>query len=262
MSLGWRYQIPYLVDLGYRTIALDCMGYGKTVCWFAFISQYVTPTDSLTRRHKGFSTKLQDYGFRAHANAIAAIARQINTTQLILGGHDWGGATVYRVAQWYPDLIAAVFSVATPYSATSRTYTSTRTLAEGKLPNFGYQLQFGSDDGVMERLIGNDEKLVEKFLNGMYGGRTSSRRKFMTPERGVDLGIMRDDEIARNPFFEDEVSWSFTYVFAFPEQLTDNTQGTRFLHKIFPQQQPRRANELVPHTPCQLRRRARASWSS
>jgi soluble epoxide hydrolase/lipid-phosphate phosphatase len=31
MSLGWRYQIPYLVDLGYRTIALDCMGYGKTV---------------------------------------------------------------------------------------------------------------------------------------------------------------------------------------------------------------------------------------
>jgi soluble epoxide hydrolase/lipid-phosphate phosphatase len=209
--------------------------------------------------HQGFSTKLQDYGFRAHANAIAAIARQINTTQLILGGHDWGGATVYRVAQWYPDLIAAVFSVATPYSATSRTYTSTRTLAEGKLPNFGYQLQFGSDDGVMEKLIGSDEKLVEKFLNGMYGGRTSSRRKFMTPEKGVDLGIMRDDEIAKNPFFEDEVSGSFNHSFAFPNQLTDNTQGTCFLHQIFPQQQPRRADELVPHTPCQLRRRARAS---
>jgi pimeloyl-ACP methyl ester carboxylesterase len=31
ISLGWRYQIPYLVELGYRTIALDCMGYGKTV---------------------------------------------------------------------------------------------------------------------------------------------------------------------------------------------------------------------------------------
>lgn len=32
MSLGWRYQIPHFVKLGYRTIALDCMGYGKTVC--------------------------------------------------------------------------------------------------------------------------------------------------------------------------------------------------------------------------------------
>lgn len=31
MSLGWRYQIPHFVKLGYRTVALDCMGYGKTV---------------------------------------------------------------------------------------------------------------------------------------------------------------------------------------------------------------------------------------
>jgi hypothetical protein len=31
MSLGWRYQIPHFVKLGYQTIALDCMGYGKTV---------------------------------------------------------------------------------------------------------------------------------------------------------------------------------------------------------------------------------------
>jgi pimeloyl-ACP methyl ester carboxylesterase len=31
ISLGWRYQILYLMNLGYRTIALDCMGYGKTV---------------------------------------------------------------------------------------------------------------------------------------------------------------------------------------------------------------------------------------
>lgn len=31
ISLGWRYQIPHFVKLGYRTIALDCMGYGKTV---------------------------------------------------------------------------------------------------------------------------------------------------------------------------------------------------------------------------------------
>jgi hypothetical protein len=87
----------------------------------------------------------------------------------------------------------------------------------------------------------------------MYGGRTSSRRKFMTPEKGVDLGVMKDDEIAKNPFFEDEVSGSSNFAFAFPDQLTDNTPGTRILHQIFPQQQPCWADELVPHTPCQLR---------
>ena len=28
---GWRYQIPGLVDLGYRVVAPDMMGYGGTV---------------------------------------------------------------------------------------------------------------------------------------------------------------------------------------------------------------------------------------
>ena len=156
---------------------------------------------------QGYSPNLQDYSFRTHANAIAALARHINVSRLILGGHDWGGATVYRVAQWYPSLIAAVFSVATPYAATSKTFVSTEALAKGKLPNFGYQLQLGSEDGVMEKFIGGDEKMVEKFLNGMYGGRTSSRRKFMVPEKGVDLDVLGNDEVGKTPFFEDEVSW-------------------------------------------------------
>jgi len=47
---------------------------------------------------------------------------------------------------------------------------------------------------------------VEKFLNGMYGGRTSSRRKFMVPEKGVDLDVMRSDEVGKTPFFEEKVS--------------------------------------------------------
>jgi len=155
---------------------------------------------------QGFSQNLHDYGFRAHADAVAAIARQTNSPQLILGGHDWGGAAVYRIAQWYPELIAAVFSVATPYSATSKTFTSTEALAKGKLPNFGYQLQLGSEDGVMERVVGDDRELVAKFLRGMYGGRTSSRRKFMTPEQGINLDVLKNDDIGKTSYFNDEVS--------------------------------------------------------
>lgn len=58
----------------------------------------------------------------------------------------------------------------------------------------------------MERFVGEDKALVEKFLNGMYGGRTSSRRKFMVPESGVDLGIMGEDVVGKTPLFEEEVS--------------------------------------------------------
>lgn len=30
ISLAWRYQIPMLLGLGMRCIAIDCMGYGET----------------------------------------------------------------------------------------------------------------------------------------------------------------------------------------------------------------------------------------
>ncbi|KAJ6183977.1 hypothetical protein N7519_005278 [Penicillium mononematosum] len=30
LSMGWRYQIPMLVDMGFRVVAPDCLGYGRT----------------------------------------------------------------------------------------------------------------------------------------------------------------------------------------------------------------------------------------
>ena len=157
--------------------------------------------------YQGYSPNLKDYGFRSHANAIAALARQNNLSSIILGGHDWGGATVYRVAQWYPQLVSAVFAIATPYNATSRTFTPTEDLVKGKLPNFGYQLQLGSEDGVMEEFIGKDEKLVRKFLEGMYGGRVEKGKKFMSPEKGVNLEVLGKGEVGKSPFFEEKVGY-------------------------------------------------------
>lgn len=29
--MGWRYQIPMLLDKGLRVVAPDCLGYGQTV---------------------------------------------------------------------------------------------------------------------------------------------------------------------------------------------------------------------------------------
>ena len=66
-SLAWRYQFPLLTSLGIRTIALDCMGYGET----------------------GASDELRKYGFKAHADVVAAIAKKIGTHKIIIGGHDW-----------------------------------------------------------------------------------------------------------------------------------------------------------------------------
>ncbi|KAF2215380.1 hypothetical protein CERZMDRAFT_35570 [Cercospora zeae-maydis SCOH1-5] len=175
-SLAWRYQIPLLTSLGIRTIALDCMGYGET----------------------GASDNLRDYGFKAHADVVAAIAKKIGTHKVIIGGHDWGGATVYRVAQWYPNLISHIFSVCTAYAPPTKSYISTQTLASTTLPQFGYQLQLGSADHKLENVI-KDRTTMSKFLHGMYGGRKKKQQQFMSPQTGIDLSILTSTSTTVSP---------------------------------------------------------------
>ncbi|KAF2768134.1 alpha/beta-hydrolase [Teratosphaeria nubilosa] len=182
LSLAWRYQIPFLNSLGFRTLALDCMGYGET----------------------GTSTHLHDFSFKTHAEAIAAIAKSIGASRIILGGHDWGGAVVYRAAQWYPELVSHAFSVATPYWGPSTgEFVGLEEVVRGPLPNFGYQVQFGSEERVVEGVV-RERRMVRRFLCGLYGGKVGSGRRFMTPERGVDLDVLRGEEVGMTPLMSEE----------------------------------------------------------
>jgi pimeloyl-ACP methyl ester carboxylesterase len=152
------------------------------------------------------SENLQDFGFKAHADAISALCAQLNIPRIIIGGHDWGGMTVYRVAQWYPDLVTHVFSVCTAFAPPTKTFTPTEALVNGPVPQFGYQLQLGSDDQKVEKVIKSEHE-IRKFLLGMYGGRTPEGRRFMTAEKGIDLGLFDNSvQIAKTPLFSDEVS--------------------------------------------------------
>ena len=153
----------------------------------------------------GFSPDLKDYTFKTHADAIAELAKQQGIPQIILGGHDWGGAVVYRVAQFYPELVSHVFSVATPFFPVTPEYRSVEELVEGGLDVFGYQLQWGSEGHPVEKCLGRDESRIRRFLNGAYGGKPESGRPFMSPQKGVDLGLVEGEEVGKTPLLDDEV---------------------------------------------------------
>lgn len=70
-SFGWRHQIPFLAGLGFRVIAPDMMGYGSTD------TPKVPPND------------ISLYSFKRAADDIAALAKEIGASKIILGGHDW-----------------------------------------------------------------------------------------------------------------------------------------------------------------------------
>ncbi|KAM3072018.1 hypothetical protein ACMFMF_007414 [Clarireedia jacksonii] len=106
---------------------------------------------------------LSNYTYKSAADDVAAIAAELGASTIILGGHDWGGAIVGRIALRYPKLISAFFSVCTPFFPPKSNYVPMTVL-----PNFKYQLQLQGPE--VEREIVGYEKL-RQFLNALYGGR-------------------------------------------------------------------------------------------
>ena len=72
LSIGWRNQIPVLLDMGYRVICPDLMGFGRTDA-----PQTTQASD------------MAYYSFKRAAGDIKELARQLGCETIILGGHDW-----------------------------------------------------------------------------------------------------------------------------------------------------------------------------
>ena len=75
-----------------------------------------------------------------------------------------------------------------------------------KVPQFGYQLQFGSPDHKVEKVV-KDDTTVRKFLQGAFGGKPKSGKRFMTPQDGVDLDLVENDEFEMTPLMNEQVGF-------------------------------------------------------
>ncbi|KAI4278653.1 MAG: hypothetical protein LQ337_000893 [Flavoplaca oasis] len=125
------------------------------------------------------------YSFKRIADDMKELAQQLGVSRLILGGHDWGGAIVYRVALWWPELVTHIFTICTPYTAPSKSYASLQEMVQsGRVPNFGYQLQLAS--GQLEEAIQSTEQ-IRQLLNGLYGGVTDDGLPGFDVKTGVYL---------------------------------------------------------------------------
>ncbi|KAK1750754.1 putative epoxide hydrolase [Echria macrotheca] len=151
LAFGWRYQVPALLALNMRVIVPDMLGYGRTDA----------PDD------------VAEYAQKKLASDLAALAAHVVGTddggQVVLGGHDWGGAIVWRTALWRPEFVRAVFSVCTPYGPPRDQWVPPEVMVETVLPNFRYQLQLAGPD-VEAQIVGPVK--LRQFLNTLFLGRT------------------------------------------------------------------------------------------
>jgi pimeloyl-ACP methyl ester carboxylesterase len=184
LGFGWRYQIPHLMSLGYRVIVPDMIGFGRTDAPMA----------------------LEAYSHASVAEDMKELLKQImgESQQVIIGGHDWGGCIVWDMAQRYPQLVKAVFSVCTPIPEPEDTYVPLEDdIAAGKQTNFKYKLQFKGFE--LESHVQGSEKL-HQFFNAAYDGKTAAGEHGVSADNGIildKLPLMKQSELVS----EDEVAY-------------------------------------------------------
>ncbi|ORY06579.1 alpha/beta-hydrolase [Basidiobolus meristosporus CBS 931.73] len=120
---GWRHQIKFLADRGYRVICPDLRGYGETD------SPHCPPND------------IRIYGAKNVSDDIMEILDKNSIEKVVVIGHDWGGHLAWRVALHHPERLLGVGSFCTPYFPPKEGPGSLEDMVN-KRPNFAYQLVF------------------------------------------------------------------------------------------------------------------------
>jgi pimeloyl-ACP methyl ester carboxylesterase len=93
LSISWRHQLPCFASLGFRAIAPDMRGYGRST---------VHP------RHA-------DYAQEHIVADMIELADALGVAKAIWVGHDWGSPVVWGIASHHPDRCHGVANLCVPY---------------------------------------------------------------------------------------------------------------------------------------------------
>jgi len=93
LSRSWRHQLPVFAELGFRCVAPDMRGYGRS---------------STYTRHEDFT---QEQIVQDMVELLASLGRD----KAVWVGHDWGSPVVWNVAAHHPEKTVGVASLCVPY---------------------------------------------------------------------------------------------------------------------------------------------------
>ena len=95
LSRSWRHQLPCFADLGFRAVAPDMRGYGRS---------------GVYRRHEDYAL---EHAVRDMIELLDALGRE----KAFWVGHDWGSPVVWSLASHHPERCWGVANLCVPYLA-------------------------------------------------------------------------------------------------------------------------------------------------
>ena len=95
LAYSWRHQLPALGAAGFRVIAPDQRGYGRS----------------------SRPDKVEDYDMQHLTDDLAGMLDALGIKDAIFVGHDWGGIVVWSMPLIHPKRVKGVIGVNTPFLA-------------------------------------------------------------------------------------------------------------------------------------------------
>ena len=93
LSRSWRHQLPAFAALGFRCVAPDMRGYGRS-------STY---------------TRYEDFAQEDIVADMMELLSALGRDKAVWIGHDWGSSVVWNIAAHHPDKAVGVVSLCVPY---------------------------------------------------------------------------------------------------------------------------------------------------
>lgn len=144
LSYSWRHQLPAVADAGYRAVAPDQRGYGRS-------SQ---------------PERIEDYDILHLTDDLVGLLDDLGEDKAVFVGHDWGSMVVWQLSLLHPERVAGVVGMSVPFLPRAP-MPPTQLMQAAFGENFFYILYF-QEPGVADADLGRDAATtMRRMLAGL-----------------------------------------------------------------------------------------------
>lgn len=161
---SWRHQLPALAEAGYRAVAIDVRGYGRSAA----------------------PAEIEAYSMMELIGDVIAVIDDLGPDPAVVVGHDWGAPIAWNTALVRPDRVRGVAGLSVPYNPRGavRPLDGMRALAGEEW----FYIDYFQEPGVAEAEAEAD---LARWLEGFYftasGEADSSRPSMGIFPRGTQM---------------------------------------------------------------------------
>jgi pimeloyl-ACP methyl ester carboxylesterase len=180
---SWRKQMPAMAEAGYRAVAPDMRGYGRTTA----------------------PTNVSDYDIHHLTGDLCRLLDDLGVEKAAFVGHDWGALVMWAMCLLHPDRVESLVNLSVAYSPRPE-FPPMKTAKQLLGDTFFYMLYFQDVGPADEELAADVRRTVLRFAWSVSGRAAEGRdpASFGTQKVG-EGGFL--DQMQDPPADRDAMAW-------------------------------------------------------